>query len=104
MGPYYKLANAIVIQAAKDYRAALRKLRSYKDIEHELVLYEKLVAEGKVVEDTAMERKLTVLKKARADKKGIEDFFHSHLYSVLTDVDSDYILDGIREEEENERH
>ena len=101
MHPYQKLANAVIVQAAKDYRADLRMLRSYKDIEHELALYEKLVAEGKVREDTAMERKLTVLKKVRADKKGIEDFFHSHLYAVLTDVDGDYILDGIREEEEN---
>lgn len=27
MDPYEKLANAIVIQAAKDYRTALRKLK-----------------------------------------------------------------------------
>ena len=29
MDPYEKLANAIIIQAAKDYRTALRKLRNH---------------------------------------------------------------------------
>ena len=29
MNPFEELANAIVIQAAKDYRAALKKLKKY---------------------------------------------------------------------------
>mgnify|MGYP007069888933 CR=1 FL=1 len=98
MDPYQKLANAIIIQAAKDYRAALRKLRSYADFEHELALYEKLVAEKKIKPDPVNERQLVNLKQIKADIKEIEDFFHSHLYSVLTDVNGDYILDGLRKE------
>jgi len=98
MHPYLRLANAIIIQAAKDYRAVLRRLRSYADIEHELALYEKLVAEKKINPDSVKERQLVNLKRVKADIKGIEDFFHSPLYSVLTDVDGDYILDGLRKE------
>ena len=98
MDPYKKLANAIIIQAAKDYRVTLRRMRSYETLEHELALYEQLLAEGKVMKDRTMEHKLIGLKRAKAEKKRIEEFFHSHLYSILTDVDGQYILEELQKE------
>ena len=98
MDPYLKLANAIIIQAAKDYRVALREMRSYADIEAELLLYEKLLAKKAVKREEEKDRLLASLKRVKADIKEIEDFFHSRLYSILTDVKGDYILDGLRKE------
>lgn len=98
MDPYLRLANAIIIQAAKDYRVALREMRSYADIEAELLLYEKLLAKKEVKQDEEKDRLLASLKRVKADVKEIEDFFHSRLYSILTDVNGDYILDGLRKE------
>ena len=98
MDPYLKLANAIIIQAAKDYRVALREMRSYADIEAELLLSEKLLAKKAVKREEEKDRLLASLKRVKADIKEIEDFFHSRLYSILTDVNGDYILDGLRKE------
>ncbi len=98
MDPYKKLANAIIIQAARDYETVLCTVSLYEGIERELVLHEKLAAEGKVKEDKVMERKLAALRRARADKTEIEEFFHSPLYSILTDVDGEIILKRLQEE------
>ena len=67
---YEELANAIIIQAAKDYRSALKRLK--KNPEN---------------------------KKAATMKRECERFFHSPWYTMLTDVNPNYILNRIREEE-----
>lgn len=67
---YRRLANAIIITAAEDYRMVFRKLKNNP-------------------QNKAVKKEL-----AR-----IEDFFHSDWYKVLTDVDGDMILRGLREEE-----
>ena len=64
------LANAVVVQAAKDYRTALRHLRKHPGSPGALSV-----------------------------KRGCETFFHSHWFSQLTGIDPDYILKRIREEE-----
>lgn len=64
------LANAIVAQAAKDYRMAIRRIKTHPGSQQ-----------------------------AAAMKRECEQFFHSRWYGVLTGVDPDYILDRIREEE-----
>jgi hypothetical protein len=64
------LANAIIAQAAKDYRAAIRQLKTHPDSQ-----------------------------KAAVMKRECEKFFHSRWYGMLTGVDPNYILDRIREEE-----
>ena len=66
----HALANAIVAQAAKDYRMAIRCLKTHPGSQQ-----------------------------AAAMKRECEQFFHSRWYGVLTGVDPDYILDRIREEE-----
>lgn len=62
--PYRNLANAIVVQAAKDYRKALRQLRHNPRYEM-----------------------------ARNEKNEVERFFHSEWFHYLTNVDPDYLLD-----------
>ena len=60
---YIELANAIIIQAVKDYRIALRKIRNnIKDI------------------------------LAHRDKKNIEQFFGSEWFSMLTKLDPELLL------------
>ncbi len=69
MTGYQALANAIVEQAAKDYLAALKVLRRHPDSK------------------TAMEEALE-----------LEQFFHSGWYSILTNVDPDYLISKLRKE------
>jgi hypothetical protein len=67
--PYENLANAIVIQAVKDYRAALRTLERNP--------------------------KYTP---ALQDKSEVERFFRSEWYKLLTSVDGEMLLRMLREE------
>ena len=66
---YHSLANAIIEQAAQDYRNALKSLRRHPDSK------------------AAMEEALK-----------IEEFFHSGLYAALTEVDPDYLINRLRKE------
>ncbi len=67
--PYENLANAIVIQAANDYRDILRKLKKYP---------------GDSMAVSALAE--------------IEHFFRSEWYKVLTDVDGEHLMQMLREE------
>lgn len=69
MDPYNKLANAIIIQVAKDYRSALKRL--------------KINSSNRIAMSDAME---------------CERFFRSDWYSTLTDVDGEYLISKLREE------
>ena len=69
MEPYQALANAIVITAAKDYRAAL------------------MVKKNNPMND-AIKKQVSRL----------EEFFSSDWYETLTKVPGDYIAGKIREE------
>lgn len=69
MTRYQELANAIVEQAAKDYRAALKTLWRHPD--------------SKAATQTTME---------------VERFFNSPWYAALTDIDPDYLIDRLRKE------
>lgn len=68
--PYENLANAIILQAAKDYRAARQKLKKKPD-------------------NTL----------ARAEIDSIERFFRSGWYKHLTDVDGELLIRKLREED-----
>lgn len=67
--PYEKLANAIIIQASKDYMTNLRKKKRNP---------------GSV--------------SAEHDIKECERFFRSDWYQVLTSVDGEYLMDRLRKE------
>ena len=69
MTGYQALANAIIEQAVKDYRAALKILRRHPDS-----------------------------KAAMAEAMEIERFFHSGWYGVLTEIDPDYLIKRLRKE------
>ena len=66
---YKDLANGIIVQAAKDYRRALRRLRRNPKYE------------------SAIET-----------KEEVEQFFHSTWFSTLSDADPDYLLEHIARE------
>lgn len=66
---YTELANAIVIQAAKDYRKALKTLKRYPRYEP-----------------------------AKAVVAEVEEFFRSEWYRTLTSVDADMLMKKIRRE------
>ncbi|MCR4884128.1 MAG: hypothetical protein K6A68_11185 [Clostridiales bacterium] len=70
MDGYEELAQAIILQAVKDYRKVLKMLGRRPD-------------------------NLPWMK----EKRSCESFFHSYWFSVLTGVDPDQILDGLRKEE-----
>lgn len=69
MTGYQALANAIIEQAVKDYRAALKVLWRHPDS-----------------------------KAAMAEAMEIERFFHSGWYGVLTEIDPDYLIKRLRKE------
>jgi len=66
---YTELANAIVIQAAKDYRKALKTLKRYPRYEP-----------------------------AKAMVAEVEEFFRSDWYRMLTSVDAEMLMRKIRRE------
>lgn len=66
---YENLANAIILQAVKDYRMALRSLK-------------------------ANPKNRT----AQADKAEIERFFRSQWYSALTSVDGEMLIRSLQKE------
>lgn len=69
MDPYEKLANAIILQAVKDYRAAKRKLK--RNPRNHL---------------------------AQSEVDSIERFFRSDWYSCLTEVDGEMLIKKLQEE------
>ena len=69
MNPYQTLANAIVIQAAKDYREALTKLKKYPNNTEALTV-----------------------------KDDCERFFRSSWYEALTEVDGSFLMKKLRAE------
>lgn len=70
MNAFDALANAIVVQATKDYRMALRKLkkRPYSPMARNII-------------------------------REVEAFFHSASFRTMTSTDPNYILDKLRKEE-----
>ena len=69
MNPYKELANAIIVQAVKDYREALRLLSMNPND-----------------------------KSAKRDQRNIERFFRSEWFSILTDLNGELLLKKLKEE------
>lgn len=65
---YENLANAIILQAVKDYKSALHRLEEHPGN-----------------------------REARHDKRALEHFFHSQWYGVLTDLDPERLICGVEE-------
>ena len=69
MNPYKELANAIIVQAVKDYRDAVERLHYTPDD-----------------------------KSALCDKRSIERFFRSEWFSILSDLNGELLLKKLKEE------
>lgn len=69
MTEYEQLANAIVLQAVKDYRSALKRIRMNP-----------------------------ANKAAMSDAMGCERFFRSEWFCALTNVDGEFLIKKLREE------
>ena len=69
MTPEENLANAIVLSAVRDYRGALKRLARNPGSEY-----------------------------AKREVSDLERFFRSGWYSVLTDVDGEYLIERLRAE------
>lgn len=69
MDPYIELANAIIVQAATDYRAAHRKLKKKPGNKDSLEMI-----------------------------SGVERFFRSSWYETLTDIDGAWLLGKLKAE------
>ena len=67
--PYERLANAIVFQAVSDYRVALKKIKAHPKN-----------------------------REAISEALEIEKFFRSGWYSILTDVDGEYLIRRLQDE------
>ena len=67
--PYERLANAIVLQAVSDYRSALKKIKAHPKN-----------------------------REAISEALEIEKFFRSGWYSILTDVDGEYLIQRLQDE------
>ena len=67
--PYERLANAIVLQAVSDYRLALKKIKAHPKN-----------------------------REAISEALEIEKFFRSGWYSILTDVDGEYLIRRLQDE------
>ena len=67
--PYERLANAIVLQAVDDYRVALKKIKAHPKN-----------------------------REAISEALEIEKFFRSGWYSILTDVDGEYLIRRLQDE------
>ena len=66
---YERLANAIVLQAVSDYRVALKKIKAHPKN-----------------------------REAISEALEIEKFFRSGWYSILTDVDGEYLIRRLQDE------
>lgn len=101
--PYKALANAIVIQAAADYRAN-PKLR--KRFAARLEIAEKKLAEAQLTHDEELigraernrDRVQNKLYAIDADQRGIERFFRSEWFRFLTDANGELILQQLQAE------
>lgn len=69
MNGYQRLANAIILQAVKDYRDALERLRYAPND-----------------------------KSAKYDKRSVEKFFRSDWFGILTYLDGELLLKKLKEE------
>lgn len=87
LDPYEMLANAVIIQAVKDYRAALKRVMKGE-------IHKRWV---RIDDETEVEMDKQ-FEEAVAEKDDIEDFFLSGRHHMFTSVDGSYLVKRVREE------
>ena len=88
MNPYESLANAIILQAVKDYRRALRFLKRHPhtpdlDTEEAKADREKRILLDKIIKNESVRDK-------------VEHFFRSGWFETLSNLDGEVLLCKIR--------
>lgn len=86
MDAYEKLANAIIIQAADDFRSYTKKLKTLKAVD------------TRSMDAKALAKYKKKLDTVETDIREVVAFFYSDWYRCLTDVEPDAILDRLRKE------
>ena len=86
MNPYEELANAIVLQAAKDFVPTYRAWQKYKAID------------TKKMDEKRKKRYDVKLKKLKKEFDEVQHFFGSDWYYSLTSVDHRLILKKLNKE------
>ena len=81
---YTALAQAIIVQACKDYREELLWLKMHKPI---------------IPEDEEDAKYI----EHKAEARSLEEFFRSGWFSTLSDLDGQYLMNRIRKEFEDDK-
>ncbi|KGP75473.1 hypothetical protein JT05_10355 [Desulfosporosinus sp. Tol-M] len=89
MEPYESLVNAIIVQAVKDYRQAIRFLTRHPhtpDLDTEEAKNDK--------RKRALREKII---KNEGERDDVERFFHSGWFELLSNLDGDALMRQVRE-------
>ena len=91
MEPYESLANAIVMQAVKDYREAIHFLKRHPhtpdlDTEEAMKDKQKRILRERIINN-------------EDERDDIERFFHSGWFEILSNLDGKVLLNKVREME-----
>ena len=118
LGPYEALRNAIVVQAAEDYRASVRKIRRAKEklkpLEEKLSHLMLIEAENDSAEardlkwqinntEIRINTQTKAINSAAREIVQIEKFFLSEWYESICSVSGELILKELRKEAEDDR-
>ena len=88
-----ELANAIIVQAANDYRFAMRRLCRALN-----VINDPDISKKSALKDAYEARDI-----AAGSICEIEHFFHSSWFSVCTKVDPDWLMDQLKKDIQNQK-
>ncbi len=91
MEPYENLANAIVMQAVKDYRQAIHFLKRHPH------------TPDLGTEEAKKDKRKRTLREKIINNEGVQDdverFFHSGWFELLSNLDGKVLLNKVREME-----
>ena len=88
LDPYQMLANAVIIQAVKDYRVALKRVMK-GEVKKRWV---------RIDDETEMEMDIQY-ERAVAEKNDIEEFFLSGRHHMYSGIDGSFMVKKLREEQ-----
>ena len=100
---YEQLANAVILKAVDDYRAAWKKIK-YLPEDKRKSIYEEVMKLEEEKNSVEYRLKLKRVRRKTAQEKAVttfyecEDFFRSRWFGVLTALDGDKLIRMLREE------
>ncbi|NCC61718.1 MAG: hypothetical protein EOM12_12450 [Verrucomicrobiae bacterium] len=91
MEPYESLANAVIVQAVKDYREAIHFLKRHPhtpDLDTEEAMKDK---RKRILRENII--------KNEGERDDVEHFFHSGWFELLSNLDGETLLRQVRDME-----